>query len=110
MNLKRWMAVILMIGLFLVLIPLGAQAEPYFDHPHGRAYGWDGPRHHGWDRHYRHFRESCGRPRYVREVYAAPPVAYVAPAPVIGIPYQQQQPYYAPQVPNGLHGSVTFGY
>ncbi len=109
MNLKRCSTVILMTALFLVLVPLGAQAEPYWDHPHGYARGWDGPRPHHWDRHWRHYRESCGRPYYAPRVCSAPPVAYVAPAPVIGIPYQQPQ-VYGPSVPNGLHGQVTFGY
>lgn len=106
MNFKRWSTVILMTVLFLALVPLGAQAEPYFDHPHG-YYGWDGPRHHGGGRH--HFRRYRG-PRVVREVYVAPPpVTYVAPAPILGIPYQPQ-PTYSPQVAPGLHGQVTFGY
>ncbi len=29
MNLNRWLSVIVMLGLILVLSPLGAQADPY---------------------------------------------------------------------------------
>ena len=117
MSLNRWLSVILMLGLILVLSPLGAQADPYqpydhqyYHHPHGNAYGWDGPRHRDFDRH----REFCGprQPRtYVQQVYA-PPVAYMAPvAPIIG--YQacpQPQPFYSQPAPPGLHGSVNFGF
>jgi len=111
MNLKRWSSVFLMMGLILVLSPLGAQADPY---RHGHDYGWNGPRPHEFKRYRKHFRRGCGGPHhsrtYVQEIYTAPPsVAYLAPvAPMIGIP--QQQPYYGPSVPNGLHGNVTFGY
>ena len=76
MSLNRWLSVILMLGLILALSPLGAQADPYqpydrpyYHHPHGNAYGWDGPRHRDFDRH----REFCGprHPRtYVQQVYA----------------------------------------
>jgi hypothetical protein len=118
MSLNRWLSVILMLGLILALSPLGAQAEPYrpydrpyYHHPHGNAYGWDGPRHRDFDRH----REFCG-PRHFRtyeqQVYAAPPVAYMAPvAPIMG--YQacpQPQPYYSQPAAQGLHGQFNFGF
>ena len=123
MNLKRWSIVILMMGLFLVLSPLGAQAEPYppfephpnYHHPHGNAYGWHGRRPHAFDRHRKYFRRSYRGPHnprpYVHQVYAGPPpVAYVGPVtPIIGIqPYPQPQPFFSPPAPPGLHGQITF--
>jgi hypothetical protein len=124
MSLNRWISVILMLGLILVLSPLGAQAEPYqsyerpyYHHPHGNAYGWDGPRHRDFDRHREYFRDSCRGPHhprpYVNQVYAAPPpVAYVAPvAPIIG--YQacpQPQPFYSQPAAPGVHGQLNFGF
>ncbi len=115
MNLKRWLSVILTMGLLLVLSPLGAQADPpfdrYYQHPRGNAYGWHGPRPHEFERHRNYYRRGCGpQPRYVRDVYVAqPPVALVAPVAPMMVP--QAQPYYSqPSVPNGLHGSLTFGY
>ncbi len=115
MSLNRWLSVILMLGLILALSPLGAQADPYqpfeprpyYHHPHGHAYGWDGPRHRGYER-------ECYRPHHPRpQVYAVqPPVAYVTPvAPIIG--YQacpQPQPYYSQPAPQGLHGQFNFGF
>jgi hypothetical protein len=43
--------------------------------------------------------------------YAGPPVAYVTPvAPIVGIPYQQPQPYYSqPPIP-GLSGNVNWNF
>ena len=122
MSLNRWLSVILMLGLILALSPLGAQADPYqpfepqpyYHHPHGNAYGWDGPRH---DRHRDYYRGSCEGPRhprpYVQRVYAVqPPVAYVTPvAPIIGIqPCPQPQPYYSQPAAQGLHGQFNFGF
>lgn len=123
MSLNRWLSVILMLGLILVLSPLGAQAEPYppfephpqYHHPHGNAYGWDGPRRHAFDRHREYSRRSCRGPYnprpYVHQVYAVPPpIAYVAPvAPIIGIqPYAQPQPFYSQPAAPGFHGQITF--
>ena len=120
MNLRRWLSVILMMGLILALSSLGAQADPYgpYHHHRGPAYGWDGPGPRHYDRHYRHFRRACGGPHNrcsVERVYGGPPaVAYVAPvAPVMGIPYPQPQPYYSqPQQygPPGLHGQINYGF
>jgi hypothetical protein len=117
MNLKRWLSVILMLGLILAFNPLGAQAGPCrpYDHPPGKAYGWDGQGPHGFARHYKHFRRSCKgphNPHYVARVYGGPPpVAYVAPvAPVIGIPYAQPQPYFSQPAPRGLSGNLNFGF
>lgn len=121
MSLNRWLSVILLLGLILVLSPLGAQADPYqpfeprpyYHHPHGNAYGWDGPRH---ERHREYYRGSCTGPyhprTYVQQVYTAPPVAYVAPvAPIIGVqPYVQPQPYYSQPAAPGFHGQVNFGF
>ena len=45
MNLPRWLSVIPMMGLILVLSPLGAQAwrnQPNFQQPRGNAFGWHG--------------------------------------------------------------------
>jgi hypothetical protein len=123
MKLRRWLSVFLMMGLILALSSLGAQADPYpygpYHHPHGHAYGWDGPGPHHFDPHYRHWR-AYGGPHnhyYVeRRVYTGPPaVAYVAPvAPVMAIPYAApQQPYYSqPQQygPPGLHGQINYGF
>ena len=99
MNLKRWLSLIMVTALILASNSLGAQAEPYppYYHPHGDAYGWHGPRPHGFDRHHKQFRRSCRgqhNPHYVERVYAEPPrVAYVTPiAPVIGIPYATSTP------------------
>ena len=117
MNLKRWLSVILMLGLILAFNPLGAQADPYrpYHHPPGNAYGWDGQGPHGFNRHYKHFRNSCKgphNPHYVARVYGGPPpVAYVVPvAPVIGIPYAQPQPYFSQPAPRGLSGNLNFGF
>jgi len=116
MNLKRWSNLILMIGLLLVLSPLGAQAEPPFEphpnyhHPHGNAYGWHGPRHHHFDRHHKYFRRYNRRPHVHRVYTGPPPVAYVGPVtPIIGIqPYPQPQPFFSPSGPPGIHGQITF--
>jgi hypothetical protein len=119
MNLRRWLSVIMIMGLILALSSLGAQAEPYrYHHPRGHAYGWDGPGPHHFDRHYKHFRRSCRGPHnhyVVERVYGgAPAVAYVAPvAPVMGIPYAPAQPYFSqPQQygPLGLHGQINYGF
>jgi hypothetical protein len=118
MNLKRWLSVILMMGLILAYNPFGAQADPYrpYHHPPGNAYGWDGPRPHGFDNHYKkHFRRSYRgphNPHYVGRVYGgSPQVAYLAPvAPVIGIPYAQPQPYNSQPAPRGLSGNINFGF
>ncbi len=110
MSLNRWLSVILMLGLILALSPLGAQAEPYesyYHHPHGHAYGWDGPRHRGYER-------ECYRPHHPRpQVYAVqPPVAYVTPvAPIIG--YQacpQPQPYYSQPATPGLSSTLQYNF
>jgi hypothetical protein len=123
MNLNRWLSVILMLGLILVLSPLGAQADPYppfkphpnYHHPRGNAYGWHGQKPHGFDRHQKYFRRSCMGPHnprpYGHQVYAGPPpVAYVAPvAPIIGIqPIPQPQPVFSQPPPPGFHGQITF--
>ena len=114
MNLKRWLSVIMTMGLILAFNPLGAQARPYH-HPHGKAYGWYGSRHHGFDRHHKHFRRH-GRgpqhPHYMERVCGGPPpVAYVAPvAPVIGIPYAQPQPYYSQPATPGLSGQIQWNF
>ena len=121
MNLNRWLSVILMMGLFLALNPLGAQAEPYppfgphpkYHHPRGNAYGWHGQRHHAFDRHQKHFRRSGIGPQHPRHYanYAGPPVAYAAPvAPIIGIPYSQPQPFASrPAIP-GLSGNLNWNF
>jgi len=121
MNLRRWLSVILMMGLILALNPLGAQAEPYshfryhpkYHHPRGNAYGWHGPRHHGFDRPYKHFRRSGMGPHHPRHYahHAGPPVAFVAPvAPIIGIPYQQPQPFFSQPATPGLSGQLQFNF
>ena len=120
MNLGRWLSVILMMGLILVLNPLGAQADPYFKHhpkyhhPRGKAYGWHGPKHHGFDRPYKkHFRHAGMGPHHPHNYgyHAGPPVAYVTPvAPMVGIPYQQPQPYSSqPPIP-GLSGNLNWNF
>jgi hypothetical protein len=115
MKLNRWLSVILMVGLILVLSSLTAQADPYrpFHHPRGHAYGWE--KHHGFDRHDKHFRRFGKGPHryhYVERVYGGPPtVAYVAPvAPVVGIPYAQSQPYYSQPAPRGLSGQLQYNF
>ena len=117
MNLNRWLTVILTMGLILAFNPLAAQAEPpwerpYYHHPRGKAHGWYGKRHHDYDRHYRHFRRSCEGPHHYRrhEYHAGPPVAYVAPAPVIAIPYAQPQPYYSQPATPGFSGSLNYNF
>jgi hypothetical protein len=118
MNLKRWLSVILMMGLILALNPLGAQADPHhprYHHPRGNAYGWDGPRQHASARHQKHFRRSCNGPRHPRHHgrYAGPPqVAYVTPVtPIIGIqPYTQPQPYYSQPATPGLSGNLNWNF
>jgi hypothetical protein len=117
MILRRWLSVILMMSFILGLTALNAQADPYrpYHHPRGNAYGWDGPRSHGFDRHHKHFRRSCKGPHkhhYRDRVYEGPPpVAYVAPvAPVIGIPYAQPQPYYAQPPTPGLSGQLQYNF
>ncbi len=111
MNLRRWLRVIMMMGLILALNSLTVQADPY--RYHGDGYGWEGPRHRGFDHHDRHFWRSCKgphHPHYINQVYA-PPVAYVAPvAPIIGIPYAQPQPYYSQPVPRGLSGTLQYNF
>jgi hypothetical protein len=123
MNLNRWLNVAVMLGLILILSPLGAQADPYprfeshqkYHRPQGKAYGWHGGRPHGYDRYQKQFRCSGGGPRnfhpYAHQVYAGPPpVAYVAPvAPIIGIQQiPQPQPIYSQPGPPGFHGQITF--
>jgi hypothetical protein len=119
MNLRRWLSVILMMGLILALSSLGAQAEPHwaYHHPRGHAYGWDGPGPHHFGHHYRPWRAYRGPHNrcYMDRAYQGPPaVAYVAPvAPIMGIPYPQPQPYYSqPQQygPPGLHGQINYGF
>ncbi len=117
MNLSRWLNVILMLGLILALNSLSAQADPYrpYHYPHGNAYGWDGPRPHGFDRHYKNHWRSCKgpkKPHHVTRVYGGPPpVAYVTPvAPVIGIPYAQPQPQFSQPAPRGLSGNINYGF
>ena len=118
MNLRRWLSVILMMGVILALSSLSAQADPYhgpYHRPHGHAYGWDGPRHHDFDRHHEHGRRSCRgphNPHYVERVYGGPPaVAYVAPVtPVMAIPYAPPQPYFSQPGPRGLHGQFNYGF
>jgi len=110
MKLSRWLSVILMMGLILALTPLSVQAGPYH-HPHGNAYGWDGPKHHGFDRHYKHYWRSKHHPRYYAHHGGPPAVAYVAPvAPVIGIPYAQPQPYYSQPANPGLSGNLNWNF
>ena len=116
MNLSRWLSVILMMGLILALSSLSAQADPYrpYRHPHGKAYGWYGKRHHDFGRHHKHFRRSCNGPRnphYADQFYGGPPpVAYVASVPVIGIPYSQPQLNYSQPAIPGLSGSLNWNF
>jgi hypothetical protein len=110
---SKWLSVILMVGLILALSSLSAQADPYrpYHHPRGKAYDWDGPRHHDFERYDRHHWRSWGgprHPRYVEKVYAGPPVAYVAP--VVGIPYAQTQPYFSQPAPRGLSGTLQYNF
>ena len=121
MNLNRWLSVAVMLGLILILSPLGAQADPYrpyyqdYHRPHGKAYGWHGGKAHGYDRCQKEFRRSCAGPHqpraYMRQVYNGPPqVAYVTPvAPIIGIQQiPQPQPIYSQPGPPGFHGQINF--
>ncbi len=121
MNLNRWLSVAVMLGLILILSPLGAQADPYppyhqdYHRPHGNAYGWHGARPHGYDRYQKQFRRYGERPHnfhpYAHQVYAGPPrVAYVTPvAPIIGIQQiPQPQPIYSQPGPPGFHGQFNF--
>ena len=122
MYLNRWLSVILMMGLILVLNPLGAQADPYphfkdhpkFHHPQGKACGWHGPKHHGFDRPYKkHFRHSGMGLQHPHQYgyYAGPPVAYVAPvAPIVGIPYSQPQSYSSQPAIPGLSGNLHWNF
>ncbi len=116
MNLKKWLSIMVMVGLILALSSLSVQADPYrpYHHPRGNAYGWDGPRHHDFERFDRHaWRHNGGphHPRYVERVYGGPPVAYVAPvAPVGGIPFAQPQPYYSQPAPRGLSGNLQYNF
>jgi hypothetical protein len=123
MNLNRWLSIMVMLGLVLILSPLGAQADPYprydshqnYHRPHGNAYGWHGGRPHGYDRYQKQFRRSCGGPHYprsqVQQVYVGPPpVAYVRPvAPIMAIPQiPQPQPIYSQPASPGFHGQINF--
>ncbi len=122
MNLKRWLSVILMMGLILALNPLGAQAGPFshfkhhrkYHHPYGKAYGWHGPRNHAFGRHHKPFRSSWRGPYHHRHYvhHAGPaPVAYVAPvAPIIGIPYSQPEPFYSQPATPGLSGQLNWNF
>ena len=123
MNLRRWSKVILMVGVILAANSLIAQADPYepYHRPHGHAYGWDGPRHRDFDRHYEHGWRSCRGPHYphyVERVYGGPPaVAYVTPvapvAPVMAMPYAPPQPYFnqpSQSGPPGLHGQFNYSF
>ena len=120
MSLNRCLSVILMLGLFLALNPVGAQADPYascgphpkYHHPRGNAYGWHGKKYQAYDCHPKHFRGSGMGPHHPRPYahYAGPPVAYVAPvAPIIGIPYSQPQSYSQP-APPGLSGNLNYSF
>ena len=120
MNPMRYLSCILMMGLFLALNPLSTQADPYhrYHRPHGKAHGWHGPKHHGWDRHHKNFRRSCRGPYnhdYADQFYGgSPSVTYMTPvAPVI--PFAQPQPYYSqpyyPQpVSPGLSGQIQYNF
>jgi len=117
MNLKRWSALILMMGLILAFNPLTAQAGPYpgYRHPRGPAYGWHQAKRRGCERRHRHFRRPVRGPHHrhhVGRAYAGPPrVAYLEPVPqVVGIPYVQPQPYYSPPVSPGLSGHFEYNF
>jgi hypothetical protein len=116
MNLKRWAALILMMGLILLFNLPGAQAAPYpgYHHPRGHAYGWHQARRHGFARRHRHFRRSFRGPhhRHMGRVYAGPPrVAFLEPIPqVVGIPYVQPQSYYSPPAAPGLSGHFEYNF
>jgi hypothetical protein len=118
MNLRRWLSIILMLGVILALSSLSAQADPYRPyrwHPRGHAYGWDGPRHHRFDRYERRFGHRWRGPHhpyFAKRCYGgAPPVAYVTPvAPVVGVPYAAPQPYYSQPGPRGLSGSIQYNF
>jgi hypothetical protein len=112
MNLSKWMITILMLGLIVALTYLNAHADPYpYRHPHGNAYGWDGPGHHKG--HYKHFRRNYQGPQQcLNRVYVQPaPVVYVAPAaPVVAIPYAAPRPYVSQSVTPGLSGQLQFNF
>ena len=120
MNLNRWLSVIMMLGLFLALNPLGAQAEPYppygphpkYHHPRGNAYGWHGKKHQAFKRHQKHFRRSGMGPHHRYYAYqAGPPVTYVAPvAPMVAIPYSQPQPFPSQSAVPGLSGNINWNF
>jgi len=121
MNLKRWLSVILMMGLFLALNSLAAQADPYppfgpyqkYHHPRGNAYGWHGKKHHAFDHQQKHFRHSGMGPYHPRHYanYAGPPVAYIAPvAPIMGIPYSQPQRFSNQPATPGLSGNLNWNF
>src|SRR5665647_3803647 len=85
MKLSRWLSVILMMGLILALNSLSAQADPYrpYHYPQGNACGWDGPRPHGFDHHYKNHWRSCKGPKnphYVGRVYGGPCLLYTYPS------------------------------
>ncbi len=66
----------------------GSYGYQYVDH-HGRDYGDDdddGPRHHGWGRHYNQYRYA---PRYYPDV-----VVYPAPRAYYSTPYYAPEPAY----------------
>lgn len=120
MNLKRWLSVILMMGLILALNPLSAQARrsshgkhhpKYHSHYHGDGCGWDGPRRHGFDRHHKYYRSSWRgsyHRHYVRHV-GPPQVVYVTPAtPMVEIPYSQPQPFYYQSATPGFFDDWNF--
>lgn len=108
MNLKKWLTVILIMGLFLAFNPLSGQAGPYH-HPYGKAYGWHGKRHHGFDRGRKHSRHCYRGPHDSHHFAGPPPVAYVTPVtPLIGIPYAQPQ-YSQPATP-GFSGSLNYNF
>ena len=113
MNLTKWLSVILAMGLILALTSLSVQADPYHQ-PYGKAYGWHGKKHHGYDRHPKHYRGDCNGPHHPRRYahHAGPPqVAYVTPvAPIIGIPYSQPQPYNSQPAAPGLSGNLNWNF
>ena len=112
MSLNRWLSVFLMLGLILAFSPLGAQAEPYFEHrpryhhSRGKAHGW-----HKRNHAYRHWRKSHHPRRYVR--YMGPPaVTYVQPvAPLVRIqPCPVPQPLYSQPAPPSFSAQFNFGF